>query len=312
MLETFNATLTPMLVMFTCILIGYVLNRKKLTPEQTPTVLSRLETYVLVPAVMINTFLRYCTPESLAEHSGLIVYSGLAVVMAVGIACVLCRLFTRDAYQQTIYRYALTFGNFGFLGNAIVPVILGEEALYRYLLFCLPVYLVAYTWGVISMIPKEKRGGIIKFFVNPTFISILIGGGLGLLRLGPKVPDFVMTTVGNLASCMGPVAMVLTGYVIGNYKIPDLLKKGRIYAATLLRLFILPALFVAVLVPLGAGREALMFVLFVFATPLGLNTVVYPAAYGADTSTGASMAMISHTLGVLTIPVMCALLTLIA
>ena len=47
---------------------------------------------------------------------------------------------------------------------------------------------------------------------------------------------------------------------------------------------------------IGADKGALYLTLIAFGTPLGLNTVVFPAAYGGDTSTGASMAMISHTL----------------
>ena len=48
----------------------------------------------------------------------------------------------------------------------------------------------------------------------------------------------------------------------------------------------------------------LFMLFFAVATPLGLNTVVFPEAFGGDPSTGASMAMISHTLCVLTIPLM--------
>ena len=44
--------------------------------------------------------------------------------------------------------------------------------------------------------------------------------------------------------------------------------------------------------------------LIAFATPLGMNTIVFPASYGGDTKTGASMAMISHVLSVATIPLM--------
>lgn len=44
--------------------------------------------------------------------------------------------------------------------------------------------------------------------------------------------------------------------------------------------------------------------LIAVGTPLGLNTVVFPSAYGGDPKTGASMAMISHTLSVITIPLM--------
>jgi len=48
----------------------------------------------------------------------------------------------------------------------------------------------------------------------------------------------------------------------------------------------------------------LTFALIVFGTPLGLNTIVYPAAYGGDTRTGASMTMISTVFSVITIPLM--------
>ena len=55
---------------------------------------------------------------------------------------------------------------------------------------------------------------------------------------------------------------------------------------------------------IGAGKEIMTMALFAFAAPLGLNTIVFPAAYGGDTKTGASMAMISHTLSVVTLPIM--------
>jgi len=37
--------------------------------------------------------------------------------------------------------------------------------------------------------------------------------------------------------------------------------------------------------------------------PLGLNTIVIPAAYDSDTTIGASMALISNFLALITIPV---------
>ena len=44
------------------------------------------------------------------------------------------------------------------------------------------------------------------------------------------------------------------------------------------------------------------------AMPLGLNTVVFPAAFGGDTTPGASMALVSHLMSVITIPIMFALI----
>lgn len=73
---------------------------------------------------------------------------------------------------------------------------------------------------------------------------------------------------------------------------------------TLLRLLIIPSVFIISLLLLSIEKEILCFVLMAFAAPIGLNTVVFPAAAGRDTKTGASMAMISHTLSVITIPIM--------
>lgn len=309
MLATFNATLSPMLVMFVCMVIGFILNRKKLLPENGATVLSKLENYVLVPALIVKTFMENCTVESLSENYTIILSSLFTLFLALIIAIPLAKAFTKDSYTINIYRYALSFGNFGFMGNAIVPAILGQGVLYSYMLFTLPLNTAVYTWGVLILIPKgEEKKSVLKCLINPIFISIIIGMILGLTGATPYVPKFITSTVSNLSACMGPLAMVLTGFVVADYDIMSLLKKGRIYIATFLRLILLPTVFVWLLSLTGVSKEILTLAFFAYATPLGLNTVVFPAAYGSDTSTGASMAMISHTLCVLTIPLMFALL----
>ena len=97
-----------------------------------------------------------------------------------------------------------------------------------------------------------------------------------------------------------------------------MLKKKKVYVATMLRLVVLPSLIIALLFGLktlantvwnlSIGNDALFLTFFATATPLGLNTVVFPEAYGGNPETGASMTMISHTLCVLSIPVMYALM----
>ena len=61
----FQATLNPMLVMCTCIIAGFILKRGDILPDNTDTVLSKLETKLLYPAQVLNTFLSYCTVASL-------------------------------------------------------------------------------------------------------------------------------------------------------------------------------------------------------------------------------------------------------
>lgn len=310
MTTVFLNTLSPMLMMFACMVIGFVLNKKKICPDNTASVLSKLEANVLAPALTINTFSKYCTVESLSKQYLLILFCTLILAIAIGIAFALSPLFTDKGYSRNVYRYALTFGNFGFMGNAIVPAILGEAALYDYMLFALPLNVAVYTWGISGLIPKgEEKQNPLKNMLNPSVIAVIIGMALGLTGVSKCLPTFVGSTLSGLGSCMGPMAMVLTGFLIGQYPIKKLLSDKKVYIASVLRLFILPALFIVLLKLLGADNTTMTMCLFAFATPLGLNTVVFPAAYGGDPSTGVSMATISHTVCVVTIPIMYALLT---
>ena len=95
----------------------------------------------------------------------------------------------------------------------------------------------------------------------------------------------------------------------------------KVYIATALRLFILPAIIIGALFGikelgnlvfnLQINNSVLFLCFFATAAPLGLNTVVFPEAYGGNPETGASMAMISHTLCVISIPLMYALMTVL-
>ncbi len=323
MTQTFIATLSPMLVMFLCIIIGFVLKKKNMLPDNADKTMSKIENYVCVPALAFSTFAVNCTVDSISKYYNIILYSAVAVVLAIVIAVPLSKVFVKDdAYRRNIYKYALTFANFGFMGNAIVPAILNgtplaqnagvQDMLYIYLLFTIPLYSVCYTWGIYILIPKgENKGSLLKNLANPIFIAIFAGAIVGLCGVGDKIPAFIMDTVNSCKACMAPLAMILTGFVIGSYDFKTLLNDKKVYVATFLRLFVIPVVILGVLMALGADELVLTFALFGYATPLGLNTVVFPAAYGSDAKTGASMAMISHTLSVVTIPLMYALLKVV-
>lgn len=309
MFDLFSVTLSSMLVIFLYLLIGFILNKAKLVPENTGTVLSKLENYVFVPALVINTFSTQCSMESFKKYYTIIFYSIIALVSAFILSMLLAKHFSKnDSYKRSIYRYALVFANFGFLGNAIVPMILGAEdpeILYKYMLFTLPLQILAYTWGIAILIPGGQNSKTtLSRLNNPIFYSIIIGIVLGLTGTEKYIPGFIMNTLSALSSCMAPVAMVLTGFVAGGYSIKTLLSDRKVYIATFLRLIILPTVILSVLYLFGASSFILTLALFAYATPLGINTVVFPSAYGGETKTGASMVMISHLLCIITIPLM--------
>ena len=311
MFETFSATVSAMLVMFVCIAVGFLLRKLRLAPENTASVLSKLELYVFLPAQILVTFINYCTVETLRTQYRVVLYGVVAITLLIALGLLLARFFSKEKNERNIYLYSLIIANMGFLGNAIVPQIMGQEALYSYLLFCLPFSIVLYTWAINLLIPEGKgeKKSIWKRLKHPTLIAIAVGIVLGLTGVGKVMPKFVNTTLTNLSGCMGPVAMLLTGFVIGGYKLTDLLKNKKVYIISFLRLLVLPSMTVAVLTLLGADKMTALLGMFATGAALGLNTVVIPAAYDGDTRTGAAMAMISHVGAIVTIPLLYALFT---
>ena len=142
----------------------------------------------------------------------------------------------------------------------------------------------------------------LKSLVNPLFISMGIAIVLGLTKV--PIPTFVENTLSALAGCMGVIAMLLAGLVIGKYDLLDLVSSGRVYVASFIRLIAIPGVLVYVLRAIGLPSYIYMTALCVFAMPMGLNTIVFPAAFGGDTKPGASMALISSIFGIITIPIM--------
>jgi predicted permease len=185
-------------------------------------------------------------------------------------------------------------------------VILGEgsseDVLFDYMIFTLPLCLYVYSYGTASLKPDNESKFSIKMFMNPICLAMLFGAIAGLVGL--PIPKFLITAISSAGACMSPLAMMLTGFVVANFSIKRLAKVKRIYLASALRLIILPLLFVFVLKLLKTDSSVIMLTLCATAMPLGLNTVVFPAAYGGDTTPGASMALISHLMSIITIPVM--------
>ncbi|MBR3908406.1 MAG: AEC family transporter, partial [Clostridia bacterium] len=223
-------------------------------------------------------------------------------IVSIILAIFLSKVFAKGDYLRKIYTYSFAVANFSFMGNAVVLGIFGEEVLFDYMIFTLPLCLYVYSFGTASLIPDNNNKFSFKAFLNPICISMLLGTLAGLTSL--PLPKFLITAVSSAGACMSPLAMILTGFVVANFSIKTLAKVKRIYLASILRLIILPLIFVFILKLMDTNDSIVMLTLCATAMPLGLNTVVFPAAYGGDTTPGASMALISHLMSIITIPVM--------
>lgn len=303
-MSIFFTTLNQTAVMLSFIILGYLLAKGKYVPDNSQEVLSKLENTLLIPALVLGTFLENFSVQKIQMARDLFACSLLleGIVIVFSLFCV--RICAKERYARNIYLYGLCFSNFGFMGNAVVSAIYPEYFL-DYLIFQLPLWILIYLWGVPVLLMDDgaQKTGIrqkLKNFVNPLFLSMLIGMVIGLL--GIPVPGFLRSVISSASGCMSPVAMLLTGMVIARFDLGKILKIKGVYIATFLRLLAFPLAFLAVLKVVPMPEAFATCAVCCMAMPLGLNTIVIPEALGKDTRIAAGMALVSHLLSCLTIP----------
>ncbi len=303
-MQIFSSVISQMLYLFLCILIGFILKKRNILPDSSDKVISKLESEIIIPCLVINTFYKYCSPVNLASNRSLLFYSVAILAFTAAVAFLLGPRFAGgDPFAEGIYKYSLAIDNFGFIGNALVLGMYGEEMLFKYLIFTLPITVFVYAIGVPWISTGSKFG--LKTFLNASFISMLIGIALGLLQV--PLPGTITTALSSIAACFSPLAMILTGVVIGKYDIKKLFMMKKTYLMILVKMIAMPLLVLAVITLLKVPAEPSFMIMMFTAMPLSLNTIVYPAANGQDTTIGASLALVSNIVGLITVPLILSL-----
>jgi len=304
-MSIFSTTLNQTLFLFGLIVIGYILVKTKVLPESSASILSKLENTVFIPALVMKTFIENFTIERISMAWKLLLCGFLLVLIVGPISILVSKLASKDPYIQKIYIYGLTFSNFSFMGNAIVSSLFGD-IFFEYLIFTLALWMLIYLWGVPRLLlydsdKKQTFKENIKSFINPMFISMIIGMIIGLVKI--PIPKWIESIISVSASCMSPIAMLLTGVAISFVSLKDTFTNIKIYLLCVVKLIIMPLLFIGITCFLKLPATVYLCSLFVLAMPFGLNTIVIPSAAGKDTSVAARLAVVSHLLSCITIPV---------
>lgn len=304
-MNVLSATIGQMLVLFTYILMGYVVAKMKAVPENSATVLSKLENNLFVPALVLGTFVSNFTVEKLGTAWKLFLISFVICLVMMFLAAMVSKLCSKDQYIRNIYTYGLAFSNFGFMGNAVVSVVFPAIFL-DYLIFTMPLWTMIYLWGVpCLLIPLEEGKQTIKSrfksFANPMFAAMILGIVIGLCKI--KLPAFLTTVIDVTGSCMSPIAMMLTGITVANMNVKKVLSMKSIYVVSIVRLLVFPMIFIGLFRMIPMSQNIVVCTVCSLAMPLGLSTLVIPGGYGKDTSVAAGMAIVSHLLSAITIPI---------
>lgn len=310
-MQLLTTTLGQMFVLFALIFIGFFLAKIKIMENGSATILSRLENNLLLPALVMSTFVENFTVKTIGSAwKILLVSTGIGIVMII-LAILVSKCCSKDKFIQNIFTYGLSFSNFGFMGNAVVKAVF-PDIFMEYLIFTLPLWTIIYLWAVPTLLIPAEGGKQtlktrLKSFANPMFGGMLIGMIIGLS--GIAMPGPVTSLLKVTGDCMSPIAMILTGITVANMDFKKIMSMANIYVVSIVRLVVFPllgigAFYLLKFTPISVSETIVVCTIASLAMPLGLSPIIIPSAYGKDTSVAAGATLASHALSCATIPVM--------
>ena len=315
MLTAFFTTLMQMARILLFLVVGFGLNRLHILPKGAGAGISRLVTMLFLPAMLIYTNMTEFRLADVGAYSQLVLTGAVMWVVVTAISFPLAKkLAAGNSLDRGVYLYGLCFPNTSAIGTPLALAMLGTAGLFQYNLFILIFVIMTYAWGMGLFLPMERKSPWKRFItnlLNPIFVSMVIGITLGALN-GPQwMPALITDFLGDLGDCYVPVSLLLTGYTIADYPLAEMFHRYKAYLFSLLRLLVYPLLVILMAKLMGLSQFVATLAVLGFAGPSGMNVVVFPASYGQDCKTGASIVLLSCVGSILTVPILYAIVQLL-
>ncbi len=283
-------------ILYIFLVAGWIIGKWKKDKASHTEILSVLIVNIFLPCKVFSTFSNNVTVSYLREKYKLILVAVLLLSLLVAIGFFLSKLLTKNAYERRVFQYSIPIANYAYLGYTLIGSVFGESVLADFMLFAIPFVFYTYTAGYILL---TGAGNPLKKLINPMTAAIILGMIFGLC--GIELPDIFSSVVSMASACVGPLTMILTGITLSTFAVKELLGDKKAYVFSAMRLIGFPA--VAYLVCRVARLDAFLpMILIITCMPCGLNTIVFPKLVGEDCTLGARLALITHVLSLVTLP----------
>jgi len=303
-MDIFLLTVNQLANMFLFLIIGFIMRKKKIGGDGVSKTLSALLVNVFLPAMFILNFRDNFTVENITGNFKLLLCGLCVLLISIIPAKIFSKLLAKTPLQKDVYMYSLLIPNLGYMGYPLMEAVFGVQMQFYMMMFAIPYQLTIYTYGMYILNPNRELS--LKKVLNPIMISLVIGMVSGLFKL--RFPEFIEKAFSGASDCMSPSAMILTGFVLGGTEIKPLFTDIRLFIAALLRGVVIPGVFLLVMLLLQLDSVYIIVATVLLSMPMGLNSIVFPEAYGGDSLTGAKATFMSNLVSIITIPAMFALL----
>lgn len=304
MLNSFLVVGSSVLTLFLMMAVGFVLGKLGMLSKETLSQLSRLLLCVVSPAIMIDTFLG--EERTAAAVRGLLI-AGAVLVVTYVLNMVLVQLLFRRSGEKGVLRFACMYGNTGFMGIPLIQTVLGPAGMMPTVISLVVFNITTWTHGSALI---GGRLSLKKGLLNPGTIGFVLAAILFGLQV--ELPAPVMKAVGTIGSLNTPLAMVVIGAQMSAVDFRELVRDGRGWLVSAVKLLAMPVVTMLVMLPLKLEPVTFMAIAILAACPVAGATSLFCQINGKDPSMAARTVTLSTVLCIITLPAVAAVAGMLA
>ncbi|MBO6178377.1 MAG: AEC family transporter [Selenomonadaceae bacterium] len=281
MQENFIVAVSAVLPIFFLMFIGVIVKRMGFLNMEELNHMNRMVFRVFFFCLMFYSIYTMNIEEHL--NINLAIFCFLALLGTLVLAAAFVSFFVKDNKKRGAMIQAIFRSNYVIMGVPLVQNIYGDEAI------SVPAMLVVVVvpfFNVFSVIVLETyRGGnveILKILSRVLQNPMILGGIFGALFmiLSVKIPEPILKPIRQVALATTPIALIILG---ASFQLNSFHAHIKELTATVLsRLFIVPAVVLAVAVYMGYRGVELLTLLSIFATPTAIASFAMAQQMDSD------------------------------
>lgn len=275
-----------------------------LKPEGRQT-LSNLLVYLVVPAMIVHSYMMDFSEEIL--HNLLAAFGLSVLAILIGTVLTLALTARQKDRRAPIFRFASVFSNAAYMGFPLISALFGSEGLLYASAYVTVFNILLWTmgYGMVSgsSSPKEVARSLLR---TPVLYAMVVGLAVYLLQI--PVPALIAQPLELLSNMNTPLSMLITGILIATGDLKQIACDRHIWKLAGLRMLVIPAVCLAAFAALGLLRLGMsaQVALLLECCPAAAITSVFAVQFGHDEQFAAGCVVLTTLLSIVTLP-LCAL-----
>lgn len=283
---------------------GFIFTKKKILTSRQVEGISSVLVNFLWPAMVVDAMAQARADAELVRQAGQAALWGL-IIIVLGVLCAWIWLKVGKIGNEPggILLFAAAFANTGLIGMPLIRLLLGEKMLFLASMVELVNDVLIFSVGILLIQTGcgKPRQAALRGLLSPGLAGVAIGFLLFATRW--ELPAFAGEALSMAADATAPMVLFLVGAQLGEGDLKALVRDGRAWLLTALRLVVVPAAVLALwLIFAGELTAVGQTILLLAAMPAGSCCAMFTRQYGGDWGLATRCVMLSTLCAVVTVP----------